>query len=96
MLHEAPVVKVVGKSGQISLGKRWAGKALRMEARDDGAILLTPVALIPEGQVWTLSEPHRSKIARALSWAARTPARQTDLDALVSSAARRRKPRASR
>lgn len=28
-------IKVVGKSGQISLGKRFAGKTLRLERRQD-------------------------------------------------------------
>src|SRR5258708_28316892 len=34
-------IKVVGKSGQISLGKNYAGKTLRLERRDDGTIVLT-------------------------------------------------------
>ncbi len=29
-------IKVVGKSGQISLGKSYAGKILRLERRQDG------------------------------------------------------------
>jgi hypothetical protein len=44
-------IKVVGKSGQISLGKNYAGKALRVECRRDGAIVLTAVAVIPESQL---------------------------------------------
>ena len=52
-------IKVVGKSGQISLGKSYAGKALRVEHRRDGAIVLTAVAVVPESQLWTLEEPHR-------------------------------------
>ena len=55
---ESPVqdveIKVVGKSGQISLGKRYAGKTLRLERRQDGTVVLTAVALVPENQHWTL------------------------------------------
>ena len=83
-------LKVVGKSGQISLGKRYAGKTLRLERRQDGTMLLTAVAVVPESQVWTLEEPHRSRIARALTWASDTPARETDVDALTRRAGRRR------
>ena len=83
-------LKVVGKSGQISLGKSYAGKTLRLERRQDGTMLLTAVTVVPESQVWTLEEPHRSRIARALTWASDTPARETDVDALTRRAGRRR------
>lgn len=83
-------IKVVGKSGQISLGKSYAGKTLRLERRGDGTMLLTPVAVVPESQLWTLEEPHRSQIARGLTWAAATPAKETDLDTLTKRAGRRR------
>jgi len=76
-------IKVVGRSGQISLGKKYVGKALRVERLEDGSILLTAVAMVPESQLWTLQEPHRSKIARGLAWAASTKPAETDLDALA-------------
>lgn len=44
-------IKVVGKSGQISLGKRFAGKVLRLDRLEDGSILLTPVAIVPESHL---------------------------------------------
>lgn len=77
-------IKVVGKSGQISLGKSYAGKALRVGHRRDGAIILTAVAIVPESQLWTLEEPHRSRIKRGLSWASTTTPVESDVDALVA------------
>jgi hypothetical protein len=86
-MAEGPVsgteIKVVGKSGQISLGKRYAGKTLRLERFDDGRIVLTTVRMVPESQLWTLEESHRSLIERALAWAAETKPRETDIDALL-------------
>ena len=76
-------IKVVGKSGQISLGKRYAGKTLRVEREEDGRIVLTAVAMVPENQLWTLEEPDRTRIARGLAWAAKTRPRETDIDALT-------------
>jgi hypothetical protein len=76
-------IKVVGKSGQISLGKNYAGKILRLERKKDGSVVLTSVAMVPESQLWTLREPHRSRIERGLAWAARTKPRETDLEALL-------------
>ena len=83
-------IKVVGKSGQISLGKSYAGKTLRLERRRDGTMVLTAVAVVPESQLWTLEEPHRSRIARGLTWASETPAKETDLDALTKRVGSRR------
>lgn len=83
-------IKVVGKSGQISLGKSYAGKTLRLERRRDGTMILTAVAVVPESQLWTLDEPHRSQIARGLAWAAETPAKETDPAVLTKRPRRRR------
>jgi len=82
-------IKVVGKSGQISLGKRYAGKTLRLERRADGTVLLTAVAMVPETQVWTLEEPHRSLIARGLAWAAGSTPHETEVDDLLAAASQK-------
>ena len=74
----ASEIKVVGKSGQISLGKRYAGKTLELQRLDDGTLLLRAVAMVPESQLWTLQEPDRSRIARGLAWAAETAPRASD------------------
>lgn len=81
-------IKVVGRSGQISLGKTYAGKALRVEHRRDGTIVLTAVAVVPESQLWTLQEPDRSRITRGLAWASTTTPKQTDVDSLLGRASK--------
>ncbi len=81
-------IKVVGKSGQISLGKKYAGKILRVERSGDERIVLTPVAMVPENQVWTLKEPHRSRIQRGLAWAGETEPRETSLETLLKRSSR--------
>ncbi|HKH43772.1 MAG TPA: hypothetical protein VKM72_03820 [Thermoanaerobaculia bacterium] len=91
-------IKTVGKSGQISLGKGYAGKTLRLQRQSDGSIVLTPVAVIPESQLWTLQEPHRSAIERGMAWAAENPPAETDLDELLTRRSRRteaKQPRGS-
>ena len=76
-------IKVVGKSGQISLGKRYAGKTLRLERRKDGTLILTAVAMVPESQHWSLEEPHRSRIERGLAWATAAEPKETKLEDLT-------------
>ncbi len=60
-----------------------AGKTLRLERLGDGKIVLTPVRMVPESQLWTLEEPHRGRIRHGLAWAAQTKPRETDLNALL-------------
>lgn len=76
-------IKRVGKSGQISVGKQYAGRYFREEVRKDGAIVLTPVAVLPESH-WTVRD--RAKIVEALEWASKTPPRESNLDQLVERA----------
>jgi hypothetical protein len=76
-------VKVVGKSGQISLGKSYAGKTFRLERLTDGRLVLTAVAMVPESQLWTMTEPHRSRIERGLAWAGQTKPHETTVDTLL-------------
>ncbi|MBI5379832.1 MAG: hypothetical protein HZA23_06715 [Nitrospirae bacterium] len=86
-------LKQVGKSGQVSVGKRYAGKILRLEHRADGTIVLMPAAVVPESQLWTLQEPHRSRIARALEWAAKHPPRKSSMRVLLAKAGKRGRPK---
>src|SRR5437867_1890432 len=76
-------IKVVGRSGQISLGKRYAGKTLRLERRKEGIVVLIPVVMVPENQLWTIEEPHRSRIERGLAWAAATEPVETRIESLL-------------
>lgn len=86
-------IKIVGKSGQISLGKSYAGKTLRLDRFDDGRIVLTSVAMIPESQLWTVMEPDHSRIQRGLAWAAKTQPSESDVELLLK---RRSKKKAAR
>jgi hypothetical protein len=98
MMHEAmnpridthaTEIKTVGRTGEISLGKRYAGKTLRLERFKDGPIVLTAVALVPESHLWTLAEPDRSRIERGVDWATKTSTAETDIDALLKRQARK-------
>ena len=77
-------IKRVGSSGQISLGKSLAGQYFREEERDDGTIVLVPVAVLPKSH-WSIRDG--KKIRQALAWAAENPAKESDLDKLTLKAA---------
>jgi hypothetical protein len=75
-------LQVVGKSGQISLGKSYAGKTLRLQHREDGSILITSVAVVPEPVVDDRGArplPHRAR----MEWAAKTAPAETEMEVLL-------------
>ena len=41
------MLKEVGASGQISLGKKYAGQLFELQVRPDGSILMEPVKVVP-------------------------------------------------
>jgi hypothetical protein len=45
--QEATMLKEVGASGQISLGKKFAGQLFDMEIQPDGCIVMRPVKVVP-------------------------------------------------
>lgn len=75
-------LKIVGKSGQISLGKAMAGMGFIMETLPGGDILLKHAVVVPVNERW-LSEPAtQEKLARADEWMRANPAQQTNIDKL--------------
>ena len=74
------MLKEVGASGQISLGKKYAGQLFDLQFIDDGRVQLTPVKVVSavkektaayaSGDGWLTPE----RLARRAAAAARTPA----------------------
>lgn len=44
------MLKEVGASGQISLGKKYAGKLFDLQTQEDGSIVMRPVKVVPMAQ----------------------------------------------
>jgi hypothetical protein len=44
---ESPMLKEVGASGQISLGKKYAGQLFEVETQADGTIVMRPMKVVP-------------------------------------------------
>lgn len=45
------MIKVIGTSGQISLGKHLAGKHFRLDVHADGTLVLVPVKIVTEAEL---------------------------------------------
>ena len=77
------MLKIVGGSGQLSLGKKFAGKYFELEFREDGCVVLRPMKVVPESEAWLHTAEMAAKLGKAKVWAAKTPAAETDVDAFL-------------
>jgi hypothetical protein len=76
-------VKVVGSNGQISLGKEFAGRQVLVEEQEPGVWLVRTALVVPENEFWLHQPKAQEDLARALEWAQRYPAKESDLDATL-------------
>ena len=74
--------KVVGKSGQISIGKSFAGVAFLVEKLAGGDFILKKATVMPSNEQWIYEPALQSKLEAADQWMKSNPAQETDLDAL--------------
>lgn len=75
-------IKIVGKSGQISVGKAMAGMGFIMETLPGGDILLKHAVVVPVNERWLLEPDMKEKLARADEWMRSNPAKETNLEEL--------------
>lgn len=88
------MLKMVGTSGQLSLGKKYAGQYFEVEQQADGAVLLRPMKVVPDAEAWVHEPAMRERLRRAGEWTTRTLPAETKLDKLVEGTARRAGKRA--
>ena len=76
------VIKTVGSSGQIAIGKQYAGRHVMVEEPEPGVWVIKLGEFIPDNERW-LHEPEvRAKLDRAIARAETTPLKETDLNEL--------------
>lgn len=74
--------KTIGTSGQISIGKQHAGKTVTVEEIESGIWIIKTALVIPESELHLHTEPFKSRLNEAISWAEAHSAQTTDLNAL--------------
>jgi hypothetical protein len=75
--------KVVGTSGQISLGKQYAGQQVIIEEIEPGEWRIQTAITIPRSQAWVHSKTTQTQLVESLKWANTTPAKATELGKLA-------------
>ena len=76
-------VKQVNKQGQISIGKKYAGKKVRIDEYPDGTIVLEPVEIISEFELKLFkSKTFQDRLKTFDRWESINPPAESDLSAL--------------
>jgi hypothetical protein len=76
-------VKVIGSNGQISLGKRFAGRHVQVEEQEPGVWLVRTVKIVPDSER-RIHEPAVARDLReALDWAISNPANRSNAGELL-------------
>jgi len=76
-------VKQINKQGQISIGKKYAGKKVRIDEYSDGTIVLEPVEIISEYELKLFkSKTFQDRLKAFDRWESNNKPTETDLSAL--------------
>lgn len=75
-------VTTIGSSGQISLGKQYAGRTVTVEETERGVWLIKTAQVIPDNERWLYTPEAKAKLDRALACSRKTKRSETDLAAI--------------
>jgi hypothetical protein len=76
------VVKTVGRSGQIALGKEYAGRHVLVEQVESGVWIIKLGEFVPDNERWLHTPQTKADLDEAVAWAEEHPAGETNLDEL--------------
>ena len=77
-------IKTIGRSGQIALGKEYAGRSVLVDQLEPGVWIIKLGEFIPDSERWLADAQVQHEVEEAIAWAERNPPRPTDLEALAA------------
>ncbi|MBW1894396.1 MAG: hypothetical protein JRI91_11980 [Deltaproteobacteria bacterium] len=72
-------IKTVGSSGQISLGKKFAGQSVMLSEVDKGVWLVKLGRFIPDNEKWIHTTDVQYELNKAITWAEKNSPKETDI-----------------
>ncbi len=75
-------IKTVGNSGQISLGKKFAGQTVMIDEIQSGVWIVKLGRFIPEDEKWLYESDVQAELDEAIAWAEDNPPKDCNLDKL--------------
>ena len=76
----SPTVKVVGTNGQISLGKQYAGRQVRVEEYEPGVWLVRTATVVPDNERWLHGPQAAADLQTAMAWSVAHAASDADTE----------------
>ncbi len=76
------VIKTVGSSGQISLGKKFAGQTVMLDEIDTGVWIVKIGRFVPDNERWLHRPDVQAELKEAIVWAEKNPPEDTNFDEL--------------
>ncbi len=86
-------IKTIGSSGQISLGKEFAGRTVIVEEVERGVWIVRTAQVIPDNERWLHTPEALAGLDEALKASSRTERSESDLTALAQRVKSGRKPK---
>ena len=75
-------IKTVGSSGQISLGKEFAGQTVMLDEIDTGVWIVKLGRFIPDNERWLHMPNVQGELKKAMVWAEKNPPEDTNFEEL--------------
>ena len=76
------VIKTIGRSGQIALGKEYVGRHVLIDEIEPGVWLVKLGEFVPDNERWLWDIQVQKDLDEAIAWAENNPPRATDLEVL--------------
>ena len=74
------VIKTIGSSGQISLGKQFAGKTVMLDELEAGVWVIKIGRFIPDNEKWMHRSDVQDELNEAIAWAEKNPPKDTSFE----------------
>ena len=78
-----PSLKKIGRSGQITLGKEYAGCQVIIDQPEPGVWIIKTGRFIPDSEQWLYTGDASEKLRKAVSWAEKNPPSESNIEELA-------------
>ena len=83
-------VKTIGASGQISLGKEYAGRTVVVDEFEPGVWMIKTAQIIPDNERWLHEPEFKERLDRAIGWAEQHAAAPSNVERFIARMKRRK------
>ncbi len=78
-------IRVVAPNGQVSLGKKFAGKQIQIFQENETTLVIKTVVVIPESELWLYTPDNLNRMDKSIHWA-ESNKRRDNFDEIIEKA----------